>query len=337
MEPQIRTKTISEWMKTFSNLYSEADAKRTPEQMWMAVMAHTSSIGESIRRVAFERLLDSAAHTFCWLCSFVNKCATLKSDVFSINETLCGIVSLKYPMVCGHCKQSPCQCDPVKMDKEEDKRAAYRELFDRRKRTIGSFEGFSIEDCMKIFGDIYGGRIHIQTLENIGFHFLEEIGEAAVSIRKLSQLRKITDDEATGIDSSFLEQLTTVGGIVDNYANHSKKTKDIDYASRDTAMLKARLVEAKMGMIVEIADSFSWFCAILNKLGFISRSILDHPEEHPEFVLRPLEKVLIGLYFDDTGKARCPNCKSAPCKCTFYNLAPQTSIGTATHQSRKGR
>jgi len=319
MKVQESHKSIKKWMEVFSELYSQADSKRTPEQMWIAVMAHTSSIGESIRRVAFESLLNSAAHTFCWLCSFVNKCNTLQDDIFSIKESLCGIVSLKYPGVCGHCKQKPCQCDPVRMDREVDKSASYKDLLGRRERTLASFEGYSIEDCRKVFDEIYGGRTHIQTLENIGFHFLEEIGEAALCIRKLSQLRTITDDGSTGIDLAFIRQLSTVRGIVDNYAEHRKLPKEIDYASKDPVMLRARVAEAKMGLVVEIGDSFSWFCAILNKLDSISKSIFDYPDKHPH-ILRPLEQVLNDVYFDSAGNARCPSCKSKHCKCVFYNL-----------------
>jgi hypothetical protein len=314
-----KSRSITEWMEVFRELYSEADSKRTPEQMWIAVMAHTSSIGESIRRVAFESLLDSAAHTFCWLCSFVNRCKTLQDDIFSINETLCGIVSLKYPGVCGHCWHRPCDCDPVKMDKGVDKSAVYNTLFGFRETALTSFEGYSIDNCKKVFYDIYGGLTHIQTLENIGFHFLEEVGEAAVCVRQLSQLRKITDDRSTEIDSAFLRELSTVKGIVENYAKYKEPLKHIDYTSRKPSMLKARGVGAKMGLVIEIGDSFSWFCAILNKLDSISKSIYDNPEKH-EDIIKPLEQVLNEVYFDSGGNARCPSCKSNPCNCVFYNL-----------------
>jgi hypothetical protein len=315
---EIKERSIKEWMDVFSELYSQADSERTPEQMWIAVMAHTSSIGESIRKVAFESLLNYAAHTFCWLCSFVNKCNALENDIFSIDETLCGIVSLKYPLVCGHCKRKPCDCDAEKMEKEADKSASYAKLLDLRESILESFEGYSIDTGRKVFYEIYGGRVQIQTLENIGFHFLEEIGEAAVCVRQLSQLRRITENNSTGIDLDFLKQLLTVKGIVENYARYKKK--DIDYASTEPDMLRARVVGAKMGLVVEIGDSFSWFCAILNKLDSISRSIYDRPEEHPD-ILRPLEQILNDVYIDSDGKAKCPSCKSNPCRCAFYNVA----------------
>lgn len=316
---ETKERPIREWMSVFSELYSQADSERTPEQMWIAIMAHTSSIGENIRKFAFESLLTSAAHTFCWLCSFVNKCNKVKNDVFSISESLCGIVSLKYPNVCGHCQANPCACDPVKVEGEKDKSAMYTDLLGLRERDLDSFEGYSIEDYQKMFRKIYGARGHIQTLENIGFHFLEEIGEAALCVRKSSQLRNIAQDSRTQIDSTFLEKLSTVKGIVESYAEYRDLLKKIDNASKDPRMLKARVVDAKMGLIVEIGDSFSWFCAVLNKLDSISKSIWDHPENHDK--PKPLEQILNKEYFDPlTGEARCPSCGKKPCRCAFYNL-----------------
>jgi len=305
-------------MEIFKDIYSKPDSKTTPEQMWIAVMAHSSSIGESIRKFSFESLLNSTSHTFCWLCSFVNKCNTLDDDIFSIKGYLPEIVSLKYPMVCGHCQGKPCNCDPVKMERQKDKSAMYKQLLERRKRILASFQSYCIEDSCKEFDDIYGGRIHIQSLENIGYHFMEEIGEAAVCIRQLSQLREITKYSNTKIDVNFIRQLSTIEGIVNNYVS-IKPPKDINYASRNPNMLKARVVEAKMGLVIEIGDSFSWFCSILNKLNSISLSIYDHPKEHPE-ILKPLETVLKEEYLDSSGQPRCPSCKRSHCECVFYNV-----------------
>jgi NTP pyrophosphatase (non-canonical NTP hydrolase) len=310
--------SVNDWMKVFKELYSKADSERTPEQMWIAVMAHTSEIGESIRKFAFESLLKSATHTFCWLCSFVNKCKAMPNDdIFCISESLPGIVSLKYPGVCGHCTEKPCKCDPVRMEGEKDKSAVYTDLLDRRSRELKAQEDYSIESYKKMFYEIYGGRVHIQTLESIGFHFLEEIGEAAVCVRKLSQLRRIAQDESTEIDSAFMKQLSKVDGIVKNYTKH-KTIGEINYAVKDPSMLKARVVDAKMGLVVEIGDSFSWFCALLNKLDSISRFIWDHPDKHK--TLKQVEQVLGDEYIGRTGKTRCPSCKKKPCRCVFYNL-----------------
>lgn len=303
-------RSIKEWMRIFSELYSEADSKRTPEQIWVAVMAHSSSIGESIRRFAFGELLHHAAHTFCWLCSFVNKCNEIKNDIFSCTESLCGIVSLKYPLKCGHCKIDYCQCKARRIDAQRDKSAQYSELFRYREGVLESVETYSIAQWKEKFRDIYGDRVHIQTTDSIGFHFLEEVGEGAVAVRSLSQLRSIVDEGIEGIDENFLNELITVEGIVKNYAKHYIHPKEIDYASKNSEMLKGRIVDAKIRMVIEIADTFSWLCAIMNKLD----EILDASE----FSLPSLEEKLNEEYINDNGTARCPTCNANPCSCVFF-------------------
>jgi hypothetical protein len=204
------------------------------------------------------------------------------------------------------------------MEGKKDKSAMYHNLLEIRSRCLASYNGFSIEDNCKDFSTIYSGRTHIQTLENIGFHFMEEIGEAAVCVRQLSQLREITKDSRTMIDVTFLRQLSTVEGMVSTY-REINPPKDINYASTDPNMLKARIVDAKLGLVVEIGDSFSWFCSILNKLNSISESIYDDPKQHKE-ILQPLEDLLKIEYLDSSGRPRCPSCNSSPCKCVFYNV-----------------
>jgi len=313
-------KSIKEWMGVFKDLYYVADSDRTPEQMWTAVMAHCSSIGESIRKVAFKDLMKSAAHTFCWLCSFINKCNSLPTnDIFSYSDSLSEIVTLKYPNRCGHCIEAPCSCNPVKMEAVKDKSGDYRKLLDLRNRDLGAFSGYSIDKFQDMFYDIYCERGHIQTLENTGFHFLEEIGEASVNIRKLSQLRNVAADEGSGVDENFLTQISSVDQIVKSYIeyyeDYFKEENLILYTSKKSKMIKARIIEAKMGLVSEIGDSFSWFCGVLNKVDSISKSIWDFPENYN---IRTLEEQLIEEYYNDDGYPICPTCKGNPCQCIFY-------------------
>ena len=312
---------MTDWMKEYSSIYADADRERTPEQIWIAIMAHASTIGEAIRTFKVESLSISAAHTFCWLCSFINKCNELKSDVFSINETLSGVVTLKYPSRCGHCKKLPCQCDAVEMDAQTDKAANYKTLFQYRQPHLLSYATWGIDEFLGMFNEIYAGRLHIQTLENIGFHFLEEVGEAAVAVRQLSQFNKITEHGIKGLDENFLNGLTTVDGLVENYEKYHNV--EIKLSSRDPEILKARLVMAKMALVVEIGDTFSWFCGILNKMLSIEKAIWEKPEEHVACKFTGLEIALNKEYFNGQGKAICPTCKSKPCSCTFFNVSPK--------------
>jgi hypothetical protein len=312
-------RTTTEWAKIFSDIYSEADKERTPEQIWIAIMAHASVIGESIRTFSVEKLSKSAAHTFCWLCSFINKCNELKGDIFSLEEPLYGVVTLKYPSKCGHCEADPCTCPAKKLDDEDNKSAKYSTLLEFRRPNLPSYSSWSIVNFLDTFRHIYEGRVHIQTLETIGFHFLEEVGEAAVAVRNLSQLRSLQEKNIEGLDPNLFDGLTTVEKVVNNYQEFVKDPKRIILTHKDPEMLKMRVIEAKMALIVEIGDTFSWFCGILNKMLAIEKSIWVKPDDHPDFKFQDLETALKIEYINEKGEPKCPTCGVSPCSCAFYN------------------
>ncbi len=206
----------------------------------------------------------------------------------------------------------------METEKQSNKSARYRKLFDEhRKIVLTSYEQYTMSDCLRVFKNIYAGRIHIHTLEGIGFHFLEEVGEAAVAIRKLGQLRYIASHPDTGVDANFLKGLTSVEGIVNKYEGYmGNGEKKILIDSRDPEMLKLRIVDAKMELVSEIADSFSWFCAIQNKLAAISETILENPAtSYFPTIEGKLEKEYIGK----DGKPNCATCKKEVCACAFYH------------------
>lgn len=315
---EVKLMSISNWEAVFSHIYTEVDSKRTPEQMWTAVMAHTSVVGESVRKVAFHDILTAASSTFCWLASFTNKCSNLENNIFTINHSLSQIVSFKYPNVCGLCRRLPCICEPLKMEKIKDKSGQYNELIKLWKLIEKSVDEYTIEQYKDIFRNIFGGRIYVQSLENIGFHFLEEVGEAAVCVRELSQLRNIVNPE-TGIELEFINEISSIPGLVNQYNNLKSKILEINVASNDSEMLKARAVKAKIGLLIEIGDTFSWLFSIMNKLDMIAEFVFTKPEKHPEFMI-PLENILQKKYLDKEGKPRCHACGKPSCECVFYNL-----------------
>ena len=315
---EFKPKSIAEWENVFAHIYSDVDSRRTPEQMWTAVMAHSSAIGESVRKVAFHDIIKAASSTFCWLASFTNKCKGLENDIFSINHSLSQIVSFKYPKICGRCLRSPCKCEPLEQDLISDKVARYNDLYNEWKTISDSVDNWTIELYKDIFRKIYGARIYIQSLESIGFHFLEEIGEAAVCVRELSQLRNIVNSE-TGIELEFIKEISSIPSLVEQYTRLKDTINKIDVSSKEPEMLKARAVKAKIGLLIEIGDSWSWLFSIMNKLDMISQFVFTKPEKHPEFMI-PLEEILQKKYLDKEGNPQCHACKKESCECVFYNL-----------------
>lgn len=332
--------SIVEWTDMFTALYEETDAPRKSEEYWNAVMAHLSGIGEAIRRSHYPELLKSAASAFCWMCCYVKKCNIGEDQIFKFQHNFSEIVAFKFPRKCGHCRQPECQCDAARMDEKEDKSAKYGVLLKEWQFERGGLINCSISQWLDIFWTIYSGRLHLQPLESLGFHLLEEAGEEAFAIRKLIQFRGILDYKIEGIDSKYLDEISSLQALVKEYnssinelkSHYKKSTEDeakkaIRYDDNCPKVIKARLVLAKMDFIIELADTFSWFCAVLLKL-IANIKCFEHNEKdlikakiskdqlkkfHIEEALRERYR-----YKDKESPLTCYACEKTKCKCLFF-------------------
>ena len=313
------TRLVTEWCKDIEKLYAETDEKTSPEGLWIATMAHCSVMGEGIRRYNYSELIESAAHVFCWMCSYVNLCNKTNDLLFRFENTLCEIVSLKFPRICGHCEKNECICNPEKMDEKKNKTAKYKFLLKEWK--LVRAEKYTLPSWMEMFRRLYGGRLHMMTLESIGFHFLEEAGEEMFSVRQLLQLRGVANAGIEKFEESFLERITSIEGLVKEYnlcindPNLPKKSNgkpDIDYTSEDIVYIKARIVSAKMDFVIELADTFSWFCGILIKVKNIAKC------NNIDDGLFDIEKTLQNIYGKKGEKLKCSTCGETKCKCRFF-------------------
>lgn len=307
---------IRDWAAAFDKLYAEPDSKRSPEEIWIATMAHCSSIGEAIRKSDFVELMERAVRTFCWLLSYSVHCSKTEDLLFRCENAFCEMVYLKFPGVCGHCTHDLCDCKPVEMDAEKDKAGKYEKLLVRWNRDERAAINYNIGHWLGLFRDIYGGRIHLQTMETLGFHFLEEAGEEAMAVRKLMQLRGVINAGVDGLDEKALLGLVSIPAITSEYIRLGKgKPKGkppFDLKANDYVNIYNRIVDAKMDFIVELADLFSFFCSILIKLGMVKIGV-------GEFFIANLEQALIDTYGRPNEGLVCPSCNEKACKCTFYS------------------
>lgn len=303
--------TVTEWTEVFKKLYSDQDKARSPADLWTAAYAHFSAMGEHIRRMDFYDLMNvSATHAFCWFCSFFTKCEGLQSDVFHLKESsLSDVIALKYPGVCGHCREKHCICRPIEQDEKRDKAALYKQLLGLRDDWAVQWHTYTVEMWQQLFWGIYGQQVHMLPLEVIGFHFLEEAGEAAMAVRSLQQLRR-APEEVKGVDGKFLNTLSTVQGTVQLYDEYKKITPQFD--SDDPEHIRGRLVKAKMELIVELGDTFSWFCSVLSKV----RSIADKCKSKCSYANTAFSEMLLKEYLP-YGEPQCPTCHACPCRCKF--------------------
>jgi len=317
--------TITKWTEIFHSVYGGSDRKRKPEDFWYAVMAHVSTIGESIRRGHYDSLLKSAAHAFCWMCSYVSACWNLEDDVFSLRHGLSEIVALKFPTKCGHCKGDRCACDGPTMDAQDEKSAGYKWNFEYAREKHIDFDLFTMNEWLKTFRDIFIGRIHLQTMDSIGFHLLEEAGEEAKAVRQLVQLRGAV--EAGVLDKPFLQRISRFEGLLDEYSisieflkqHHEVATEKAAKRALDPTVdsadyIKARVVMAKMDFVIEQADTFSWLCAVLLKLGAFYD--LNGPDNRQSGIEGKIKEIY--GYDENTDSGKCYACQQSQCKCVFY-------------------
>lgn len=327
-----KSMSIEWWADKLYEVYGDRMKIRKPEEFWMNVLAHISGIGESIRRTSYDDLLYHAAHALSWMICYIKKCNLEKDGFFRLKNNLTEIVGLKYPAECGHCQSKPCQCDPIRMDKLEDKAAHYEKLYESWQVCIKNSD-YNINNWVGIFGKIYGGRIHLQTLENIGFHLLEEGGEEARAVRQLVRFReelpKTKGKKKAIIDETFLSEIDNIPGLINVYKRASKEVKKIDIKSpagedkkqidfKDASadQLKCRIAIVKMDLIIEFADTFSWFVGVLLKL----KEILENLKFYDKFKLDyDLENILKKEYMfnGEFESLSCSFCKKIPCKCVY--------------------
>lgn len=345
-DPLVRI-PIEKWTVKFVGLYEDQDISRLPEHFWTAVMAHVSIIGEEIRKLDYYEILQASANVFCWMCCYVAKCNQNVDPIFEFQHTLPEIVALKYPDVCGHCESSPCSCNPFRMDRTKDKAAKYQGLLEKWKEHT-DWPQWTARKFINMFWKLFSGKIHIQPLESIGFHLLEEAGEEAQAVRRLIQFRGILDYDISGIDRVFLKRITTIPNLVEEYdrsiaelkkkyqVNSEKEAKEaIDSTSNEPEVVRARLVLAKMDFAIELADTFSWFCAVLlkveNALRRIHRGTREHLDEsQTQRTGKKIEKDLENyVYFElalckryqiktSIDELACYMCKKKKCKCRFF-------------------
>jgi len=299
--------------------YNKHDQYRNPEEIWLSLLAYGSVIGENVRRAEYEKLITKAAHAFCWLCTFITKLNNTDDLLFRCEHNFCDIVYFKFPNKCGHCIRDLCECDPFKMDRKPDKAAEYRALYNLWKPFPEKV--FQLSDWLQLFTDIYGGRIYLQTMENICFHFLEEAGEEAQAVRELLQMKGILKMGFQNINPVFLKRICTIEGLIEEYekclgAINGKE--NIDITSVEENQLKARIVKSKMDLVIEFADTFSWFCAILIRLKLLSKSLNINIEKYD------IEIALEKEYGKKGTTLICPACSQSDCKCKFFPKGKNT-------------
>jgi NTP pyrophosphatase (non-canonical NTP hydrolase) len=336
--------TLDQWVNGFHYIFGPANSEKLPTTLWLEAVDEASKLAEEIRKSNLsEEVVHHVARLFGWVCTFVGK-YLVQTAGFNPGDPLQLLlqetnpdsflhpepesyfkwVLEKYPAVCGLCGCSPCVCG-VRRDLAENR---YREaqawnkfleqsgkrLVEARKKVTKRYpklKTMPLDQQMDVMVQIFRGSNYEADLWKITAHLLEEMGEVAREILALEAL------------ASFRVQLTGNGKSEDLSSDFRHRAQErlekrfglrkrdaVSYISQDAVIdiIQRLRVDSCSKLKGELADVFSWICALLHKIGYLRRSARDGSGEEEKFAL-----ILSGYYMNVDRRRACPYCERSTC------------------------
>jgi len=295
--------SVDDYVSIVRSVWRNIHVRRPTLDYVLHVLDHASKLGEAIRQVNAEKILHEIAGTANWLFGLVAKLNDDKpaeESRLNIKVPLSKMIWNKYPMLCPHCFMSPtfrgkrteeigeklrgkcqrCLVDYPKVEnrpKDEERRA---------KAEIRKFAGNTIADAPKtlqqfekMFHELYVANIAVSSIENIGFHLLEEAGELGRA-------------------------------VIDIFEDQDRHQPELDERQRDLCDEIAEVFGWLCSLTLKVrgqAETFDDFQRGLNILPSAGRGLSESID---------LEKILWVLYRDNQSKRyRCLHCHRSTCRC----------------------
>jgi len=212
-----KTCSIDQYVHDAALIWTK-DVQRPVFDVWCHVLDHASKLGEALRRELYDDAGHEVGRVAVWLISFVAKLQDESKKghdrLFNITTPLSEMIWNKYPNCCHTCyghhivlprhrgKSVPdwagelqrCDC----MLRLADVEARSEKLTDEQKEWIRTERReyarqtmptdravFSLDGLEEMFYGIFQPAIFALSVESIGFHFLEEIGEISQAMTGL--------------------------------------------------------------------------------------------------------------------------------------------------------
>lgn len=205
------------------DVWVDSHTQRTVLDYALHLFDHASKLGEAIRKDELDRIFDELAELTNWLFGFVAKLRDEKSGweaVFNIKMKLSDMIWAKYPAVCCHClereyratrqlpeqasyksyKKCVCLINYPSVEHREDREEIKQKRREFAKRTRDG-KPKTLSSMEKMFHGIYEANVSVWTIESIGFHLLEEVGEIGRSLIDLYTIRNSNNQSPASIEA----------------------------------------------------------------------------------------------------------------------------------------
>lgn len=295
---------------------------------WARVVKHATTACEGMRRNDWGLVLDEIATTIVWWLAFIQKLNLLNKAacdqdfdddfVFGLPISATEIVWRKYPGVCpvefglapedlrnkAWDKRPVQDCMCLARKKESEERSEVEKK--RTKKLVrdfalknGCYCPRSIDALEDMLRMIFSGTVYHESIQELFFHFIEEIGEVSEALADATTSECLRSDPSS--NQRFIEERE----------------------------------EKRHAITEELADVFSWSVSVVAKVQAHLESFEDHlksrykGKELKEAYSVPKESQHISLsgiiwqkYGLDYGELRCNDCNARPCVCIQQHAQP---------------
>lgn len=188
---EYRTWNISDFSRMFREIYEEKNKDRSSMEKLTHVTAAVGNLAEALRKQHITPRVDdknreagiliSVADAYGWLNAFAEDYGNLEEMVW-----------YKFPGVCPYClSESNCGCIAQESSLTKQERMKEVEKLRAENERPSTLNGYQ-----EMLDRVYGNANRAQTLSQVGYHLMEELGEVSNALidRDLQEIRKETAD-----------------------------------------------------------------------------------------------------------------------------------------------
>lgn len=183
-----KSRSLDEWQLAFYELYGHIDRKLPLHDIMLQIVADSTRIAEAMRRGSYNTALPYIPRVFSWLCSMTSKVALNQREYDDIggDKTLADLIWHKFPGVCAFCAEAKCKCPSIHVDAmtREERDSHMKDVAGQLEAARLQARPLTLDKWVEMFEDIYGTVNASRSSAEKTFHFLEEIGEVEVELRK---------------------------------------------------------------------------------------------------------------------------------------------------------
>lgn len=294
--------TLDDWVSALVDVYKVHEPLYYRlSDYWMHATNAAQNVSEEVRRGRPVELVRKLGTAFAWCCTTAwhvleqMKRLENQSDKLDAGDTWAHWLAYKYPGRCHYCGWPSCRCPAQRQvveernDEQHPLRDEIRQQFDkirneRPKLSLQDVQKYqkkfvtmSLANQIREFDKIYQAANFERPLENICFHYLEEVGEVAREISWFEALGRI--QETAALRDKYKQQFkdilngNDISLDIEKWAKGALTVADtgIEVANRIIGNLKDMEFDAQirrlqyaytLAIMAEMTDVFSWATAI---------------------------------------------------------------------------